>query len=92
MYTYFLILNDFGIRPQALWNLTLLEGPLPNKTDVFNVDDEFYGNTNTDDKRENWVTLGWDASRSGRIDVRMFYRNTHPPLRGDNTNEAEIRT
>ena len=92
MYTYFLILNDFGIRPQALWNLALLEGPLPNKNDVYNIDDEFFGNTNTNDKRENWVSLGWDATRSGRIDVRMFYANTHPPLRGDETkNEPEIR-
>jgi sodium/potassium-transporting ATPase subunit alpha len=24
MYTYFLIMNDFGIRPQALWGLSLL--------------------------------------------------------------------
>jgi sodium/potassium-transporting ATPase subunit alpha len=35
MYTYFLVLNDFGIRPQALWKLALLEGPLPNPTDVY---------------------------------------------------------
>merc|ERR1711959_446502 len=30
MYTYFLILNDFGIRPQTLFNLALLKGRLPN--------------------------------------------------------------
>merc|ERR1711988_665300 len=35
MYTYFLILNDFGIRPQALWRLALLEGPKPLPTDVY---------------------------------------------------------
>jgi len=35
MYTYFLILNDFGIRPQALWRLALLEGPIPNKDDTY---------------------------------------------------------
>ena len=35
MYTYFLVLNDFGIRPQALWKMALIEGPLPNPTDVY---------------------------------------------------------
>jgi len=38
MYTYFLILNDFGIRPQSLWKLALLEGPKPNKSDVYEPD------------------------------------------------------
>jgi hypothetical protein len=39
MYTYFLILNDFGIRPQALWRLALIEAPLPNKTDIYDPTD-----------------------------------------------------
>lgn len=39
MYTYFLILNDFGIRPQALWKMALLQGPLPNPTDIYDPTD-----------------------------------------------------
>merc|ERR1711998_782292 len=35
MYTYFLILNDFGIRPITVWQLALQRGPIPNKTDVY---------------------------------------------------------
>ena len=37
MYTYFLILNDFGIRPTCVWRLALQRGPLPLETDVYNM-------------------------------------------------------
>lgn len=39
MYSYFLVLNDFGVRPQALWKIALLEAPLPNDTDLYDVND-----------------------------------------------------
>jgi sodium/potassium-transporting ATPase subunit alpha len=39
MYTYFIILNDYGIRPQCVWNLALNRGPIPARTDVYNADD-----------------------------------------------------
>jgi len=29
MYTYFIILNDYGIRPSCVWNLALNRGPIP---------------------------------------------------------------
>merc|ERR1719199_708818 len=35
MYTYFLILNDYGIRPGTLFDLALLKNPLPNEGDVY---------------------------------------------------------
>merc|ERR1719428_2527645 len=35
MYTYFLILNDFGIRPTCVWQLALQRGPLPARDDVY---------------------------------------------------------
>ena len=35
MYTYFLILNDYGIRPTAVWQLALQRGPLPGENDVY---------------------------------------------------------
>jgi len=38
MYTYFLILNDFGIRPSCVWRLALQRGPLPAETDVYQRD------------------------------------------------------
>jgi sodium/potassium-transporting ATPase subunit alpha len=100
MYTYFLILNDFGIRPQALWRLALLEGPKPLPDDTYNpdqVDPVFryklnadgteavpqekvgscrYGHCNIEEAEENWITIGWDATKSGKMDLRLFYANT----------------
>jgi len=35
IYTYFLILNDFGIRPSTVWWLALLKNPMPKDTDVY---------------------------------------------------------
>jgi sodium/potassium-transporting ATPase subunit alpha len=35
IYTYFLILNDFGIRPSTVWFLALLKNPMPKDTDVY---------------------------------------------------------
>merc|ERR1711998_799044 len=35
IYTYFVILNDYGIRPNTLFDLALLKNPLPNDTDVY---------------------------------------------------------
>jgi sodium/potassium-transporting ATPase subunit alpha len=35
MYTYFLILNDFGIRPHSLYWLSENRMPMPNPTDIY---------------------------------------------------------
>jgi hypothetical protein len=46
MYTYFLILNDYGIRPHTLWGLSILKNNLPRDTDVYmaaNGDLTLYG-------------------------------------------------
>jgi sodium/potassium-transporting ATPase subunit alpha len=39
MYTYFLVLNDFGIRPQTVWRLALIRNPMPDATDVYDPND-----------------------------------------------------
>lgn len=35
MYTYFLILNDFGIRPGTVWSLALIKQNFPRTTDYY---------------------------------------------------------
>jgi len=37
MYTYFLIMNDFGLRPTSLWALALNKSPFPNAADVYDA-------------------------------------------------------
>jgi len=55
LYTYFLILNDFGFRPQGLFYLSEMKAPMPNVTDKYDptlnklVGGALYGNTNAGD-------------------------------------------
>lgn len=62
MYTYFLILNDYGIRPGTVWSLSEVRQPRPRDDDVYNagmtkkvpfmdaagkvIGEEWYGNRN----------------------------------------------
>jgi len=38
MYTYFLIMNDFGLRPTTLWRLALNKAPFPDPDDLYDAD------------------------------------------------------
>jgi hypothetical protein len=72
MYTYMLVLNDFGIRPITIWKLSTLKAPIPNPTDVYDPLAKNFGNTNLDSGAEE-VPLGWDLIKNGKIDIRLFY-------------------
>jgi sodium/potassium-transporting ATPase subunit alpha len=37
IYTYFLVINDYGLRPQALFQISEVKGPIPNPTDIYNM-------------------------------------------------------
>jgi len=45
-YTYFLIMNDFGIAPHTIWFLHLKQGFFPKGTDVYDPLVEGFGNSN----------------------------------------------
>ena len=89
MFTYMMVLNDFGIRPSAIWGLSGLKAPLPNETDIYDIDNNYInkdtgecvivnGNTNVVDKNEdNHVTLGWDFTKPAKVDIRLFYSYEH---------------
>ena len=46
MLGYFMVLNDYGIRPSTLLGLVITDGYIPNNTDVYNPNAINYGNTN----------------------------------------------
>lgn len=95
MYTYFLILNDFGIRPSAVWGLSGIKAPVPRDTDVYDVNqstitkvkvdgvtdlvDSLYGNTMVGNNKDDDILLLWDASKHSKIDVRLFYARERGP-------------
>merc|ERR1712194_271739 len=80
MYTYFIILNDYGIRPSAVWNLALNRGPIPAKTDIYNKNDTTskysrYGNTRYD-YLDTKITGLTGTDRSDAFDTEKFEENT----------------
>lgn len=74
MFTYFAVLNDYGIRPSTLWGLTGLQAPLPGPKDIWDPTKLGNGNSRMDVTDESeLVTLGWDFTRNAKIDIRLFY-------------------
>jgi sodium/potassium-transporting ATPase subunit alpha len=88
MYTYFLILNDFGIRPVCVWRLALQRGPLPAEDDIYRPNDAAsasrYGHSKyTDSKIDAMIAKpdGWDSDE--------FYDET-TALAWDYTNNGKL--
>lgn len=73
-YTYFVIMNDFGIAPQTIWFLHLKQGFFPKGTDQYDPSVEGFGNSNYLVEPE-LGTLAWDLTRTGFVDIRLFYTN-----------------
>jgi len=89
MYTYFLVLNDYGIRPSTVWGLSTLYAPFPGRDDIYdatqttvvakeNGDFCKYGNCQLGTSKPNEsdtykVQLGWDKYRNGLVDIRLYY-------------------
>jgi sodium/potassium-transporting ATPase subunit alpha len=82
MYTYFLILNDYGIRPTAVWKMATEQGIFPDPSDVYSTTANGYGNTAAYNLMQSGVdagfedklgTMNWDGVRNASVDVRLFY-------------------
>jgi len=86
IYTYFLVLNDYGLRPSALWGLALHKGKILDGADKYNpaqstvVKGSRWGNSQymavdpaNYEKDKKIVGLGWDRRVHGKMDVRLWY-------------------
>lgn len=81
MYTYLLVLNDFGIRPSAIWFLVQNNNYLPADTDVYDPSAPGYGHSRWSDPivdeneedLEGVESLGWDLIKHSKVDIRLFY-------------------
>lgn len=73
-YTYFVIMNDFGIPPTTIWFLHLKQGFFPEATDVYNPSVAGFGNSNYLNLDKSG-TMAWDLTRTGFVDIRLFYTN-----------------
>lgn len=81
-YTYFYILNDYGIRPGTLFFLANKEGVFPKPEDRYDWTDDtpytVYGNSNAFGKDLDKDTLAWDLTKHGDVDIRLFYYTEKP--------------
>jgi sodium/potassium-transporting ATPase subunit alpha len=85
MYTHFLMMNDFGIRPQTVWALALEKQPYPAPEDIYNANSPSAGNSRYQayldsgmtkeayEEANGWEPLNWNSNLDNRVDVRMFY-------------------
>lgn len=71
-YTYFYVLNDYGLAPWATWFLALEYGYVPQPSDVYTPGAVGNGNSNylNPQFRDqfNWDTVSWN-----QVDFRLFY-------------------
>ena len=72
MFSYFMVMNDYGFRPGTLFYLDPEEGYFPKSTDVYNPNLPHNGNTNwgIDDHKGK---IEWLKTVHGSIDLRLFY-------------------
>ena len=81
MYTYLLVLNDYGIRPSAIWFLCKNVNYLPADDDKYEPNTPGYGHSKWDvpledengEYYEDVQALGWDLTKHGKIDIRLYY-------------------
>jgi len=95
MYTYMLVLNDYGIRPRAIWGMADIKAPMPADTDLWDI------NNNVQDANGNWITkygntrvsapvpedraddghepLAWDLTKHGKVDIRLYLAMDREP-------------
>ena len=79
MVCYFMILNDYGIKPATAFGLASEYGYTPLATDVYNPNYENYGNSNKG-LDEFKCILDWPSTMTNAIDIRLFY--TERPASG----------
>jgi len=84
-FTYFYILNDYGMAPYTTFRLALEKGIIPAPTDVYNGSDDCRGNTNycpasgaKKDAVRDGVMFDWNGFTMSGFDFRLFYVQRGP--------------
>jgi len=71
-FTYFYVMNDYGVRPGTLFYLDPEEGYFPKSTDIYNPNQVGNGNSNFGDDAYKGK-MNWLKKNYGDIDIRLFY-------------------
>jgi len=78
MYTYFLVMNDYGFKPLTLLGLAPAYGVIPGKDDTYNLlAGPCAGNTECE-KGGDRVLLEYNSRKDNWVDARLFYYELAP--------------
>lgn len=72
MFTYFQVMNDYGIKPTSTLFLNQRAGYFPLSTDVYNPDMPNFGNSNFGNPDKQGV-VQWGLTYQSGLDIRLFY-------------------
>ena len=75
-FTYFVIMNDYGIRPGTLFGLGTAEGVKPAEDDVYDPSLPNRGNSNVGIKEKE--AFDWTTDQDDDIDLRLFFYDKKP--------------
>lgn len=72
MFSYFLVMNDYGFRPSTLFYLDNEYGYYPKATDIYDQNAPNNGNTNYGNS-EFYDVIDWLKTNTASVDLRLFY-------------------
>jgi len=72
MLTYFMVMNDYGIKIFTSMFLNLREGYFQENTDVYDPEQPNFGNSNFGDPSKKSV-IAWGLTYHSHVDLRLFY-------------------
>ena len=72
MLTYFLVMNDFGIKIFTTFFLNQKEGYFPLPTDVYDPNQPNFGNSNFGISNTQ-STISWGLTYHSNVDLRLFF-------------------
>ena len=73
-FTYFVVMNDYGFKPNILIWMITREGVYPNSTDVYSpsTDSVYKGNTKASSGGSSGV-FDWNSDSHHSVDIRLLY-------------------
>jgi hypothetical protein len=72
MYTYFLVMNDYGFKVFTLFFLNEQEGYYPNENDVYDPNLPNFGNSNYGNS-DKYGVVTWGLNYQNGMDARLFF-------------------
>ena len=71
-FTYFYVMNDYGIKISTTMQLSTMTGFIPEDYDVYNPNELNYGNSNFNNQ-DKAGSPNWGRPEFSTVDIRLIY-------------------